>query len=476
MALASTAVDRHPSEHETRTEAVPTRFDRPTMAVGFALFLMTASFTLAKTGRDALYLQDTGIYDLPLAYIGMAVLSLPVAAVTLALMRWLGTRRARILLPLAVASGLLAYARVARPGGGALMTATFMAVPLAYGVLFSLVWLLGADLRGRQTASTRLAFYARVSAAALAGSLAAALVARFLASSVDPAAFLASAAATLVAAALAVAAAQTFCPRMPAPSGSPRPLVREIAKALARQPYFRWLLAAGVLAALTGILVEFQFYLAAASAGHSARENAAFFANLYLGLAVLAIGVQVLITPALQQRIGVGRTLMVLPVAIATLTPATILNPSLLFRSGLRLTEGGLKSSIHRVSWEQAFLPLPSGQRGTAKLLVEGAAQRIAEGAAALILYLWAAGKAGAGTLSAPWLSYLLLAVSVTWVGLTMAMVTRRAHPAGQIEDEPEPLEILGGPDCCPIVTTVGARVQTEGPSMASHATAEIAN
>jgi hypothetical protein len=34
------------------------------MAVGLALFLMTGSFTLAKTGRDALYLQDTGIYHI----------------------------------------------------------------------------------------------------------------------------------------------------------------------------------------------------------------------------------------------------------------------------------------------------------------------------------------------------------------------------------------------------------------------------
>lgn len=196
------------------------------------------------------------------------------------------------------------------------MTATFMAVPLAYGVLFSLVWLLGADLKGRQAAPMRLAFYTRVSAAALAGGLAAALLARTLARSVDPTLFLTIAAGTMVAATLAVAAAQTFCPRMPVPIGPPPPLVRETARALARQPYFRRLLAAGVLAALTGILVEFQFYLAAASAGHSARDNAVLFANLYLGLAVVAIGVQVLITPALQQRMGVGRTLLVLPVAI----------------------------------------------------------------------------------------------------------------------------------------------------------------
>jgi hypothetical protein len=53
MALALTTVNRHPSAHETRTEPVSTRFDRPTMAVSFALFLMTGSFTLAKTELGA---------------------------------------------------------------------------------------------------------------------------------------------------------------------------------------------------------------------------------------------------------------------------------------------------------------------------------------------------------------------------------------------------------------------------------------
>lgn len=35
--------------------------------VAAALFLTTASFTLARTARDALYFQAGGIYDLPLA-------------------------------------------------------------------------------------------------------------------------------------------------------------------------------------------------------------------------------------------------------------------------------------------------------------------------------------------------------------------------------------------------------------------------
>ena len=44
---------------------------------------MTFSFICVKTGRDALYFRLDGIYDLPKAYLGIALLSLPVAAAML---------------------------------------------------------------------------------------------------------------------------------------------------------------------------------------------------------------------------------------------------------------------------------------------------------------------------------------------------------------------------------------------------------
>jgi len=102
---------------------------------------------------------------------------------------------------------------------------------------------------------------------------------------------------------------------------------------LSRQPYFRRLLAAGIFAAFTGILVEFQFYLAAASAGHTASESIAFFADLYLAVSALALVVQLGLLARLQRRIGLGRSLLVLPATLALLTPAAILSASLVLRS-----------------------------------------------------------------------------------------------------------------------------------------------
>ena len=40
--------------------------------VAVAIFAMTAAFFLTKTGRDALFFQKRGLFDLPIAYMGMA--------------------------------------------------------------------------------------------------------------------------------------------------------------------------------------------------------------------------------------------------------------------------------------------------------------------------------------------------------------------------------------------------------------------
>lgn len=49
----------------TRSETERSDLSRRTVLVAAALFLTTASFTLARTARDAIYFQGGGIFDLP---------------------------------------------------------------------------------------------------------------------------------------------------------------------------------------------------------------------------------------------------------------------------------------------------------------------------------------------------------------------------------------------------------------------------
>ena len=117
-----------------------------TAFVTAAVLLLSAALVFAKTGRDALFVQGRGLFDVPKAYIGIALLAGPLAGFVLALLRILGPRTVRIILPAMTAFALVWFATVVRPGGGLLMTAFFMFVPLVWGVVFSVSWLLAADL------------------------------------------------------------------------------------------------------------------------------------------------------------------------------------------------------------------------------------------------------------------------------------------------------------------------------------------
>lgn len=117
-----------------------------------------------------------------------------------------------------------------------------------------------------------------------------------------------------------------------------------------RQRYVRLLLAIAALAAICGVLIEFQFYRAASSYAGGAADRTALFANFYIGLSLTALAIQWFVAPRLQAAIGLTSSLLVLPGAIVGLLPAVLGLASGTMHAVLRLTEGGLKSSVPLLS------------------------------------------------------------------------------------------------------------------------------
>ena len=210
-------------------------------------------------------------------------------------------------------------------------------------------------------------------------------------------------------------------------------------RAVLKQRYSLLLLAVAVIAALAGVLIEFQFYLTAAMSGNSGRQNASFFANVYLVLNGMALAVQLYLMPRLQSAIGVSGSLLVLPGVLLGGAAAVLATASSATRSALRVAEGGLKSSIYRANWEQAYLPLSRAQRTVAKLLVDGAGTRLGEGFAATLLYLWLH-RMMAGSMSEArrnaFVTALLLGALVVWIALTRVLGGNIAAAAAAPREE----------------------------------------
>jgi len=400
--------------------------------ISIVLFFMMAAFILAKTGRDAMFFQKDGLLDLPRASIAIAVLALPMALATLALMQIAGPRPARIVSPLLMAGFLATYAFLARPGCGGFMTVAYIVIPLAFGVLFSQAWLLGADLFEGAPREEVAQGYSWIGAASILGGVAGSAIAKVAAPHYDPHVLVWFSAALLAATSAFIARAQARHPLRYLKPGEvvAAPRFEDFRRVLQNR-YSFLLLAVAMSASLAGTLIEFQFYITASAARQSGRQNADFFASLYLLLNAIAFFGQIYIMPRVQRAIGVMGSLFILPAALLGLAGALFVNASILLRSTLRVTEGGLKSSIHRSNWEQAYLALGRAERSAAKLIVDGMGARLAEGAAAVILFLWIRSAMPDGRMPEPgiqWITWVLVVAALTWITLTI-LLRRSAGP-----------------------------------------------
>jgi len=394
--------------------------------------MVTAAFILTKTARDALYFQKDGLFQLPLAYIGIALMSLPMAAFILWLMRLLGPRDARVAVPAGLSIALAGFSFFAQPGGGTIMTAFFMFVPLAFGVLFSLTWLLAADVLHGVRSEALGKSYAVMGASSIIGGIGGGIIAKALAMWLDAASLLWVSSALLMFSALYIAVLhERFESPLTNEEDDPSDSRdRPSAFSVFRQPYSLALLAMGVTGAVVGVIIEFQFYYSAAASKVEGAESTNLFANLYIFLNLAALTVQLGLMPRLQRRIGVYGSLYVLPLALVGGVVSVIALASPLSRSLLRIAEGGLKASVHRANWEQAFVPLSRTDRPIAKLLVDGIGARLGEGAAAVVLYFWLTGFVDPNNLAAAstaWLMLVLLAGILVWIALTRLLATNAA-------------------------------------------------
>jgi len=312
-----------------------------TCFVAGSVFLLAMGFFLVKIARDALFVQGRGLFDLPRAYLGIAVLAGPTAGVVLALMRNLGPRLTRLVLAALVSSALIVFSFFIRPGGGLLMTDFFVFVPLVWGVLYSMSWLLAGELLDGVSPRQVAESYGLIGGAAILGGLLGGLVAKVLANNLRPNQVLWLAAGTVAASGVILGWAQRrWRPQMAQPAAAARQTMARGMAAVVASPFGRLLLAAGMAAGLVGVLLEFQFYLVAAAGADVGRNSTDFFANIYIVLNGAALVLQLLVLPRLHRWIGVGGSLLVLPVVLSGGVGALVAGVTVLGISSLRIAEG----------------------------------------------------------------------------------------------------------------------------------------
>ena len=430
----------------------------PALIIG----LMTAAFIIAKTGRDALFFQGGGIFQLPVATLAIVGASVPLAMIFVKAMKTWGARPARIAILVFAAAVLAASAPFLKPGDSTLLFNIFIFIPASFGIMFASLWLLASDIFENTPKAEAARTFSRIGASSLAGGMAGGFVAKGLVPYLDPQWLILIGALLILVVAALVAAAHRKFPTNIAPKKAADNAGGGYLKPLAN-PYAITLVFIAMTGALAGLLIDVQFYIMATSANLGSKGNAGFFANFYIMLNFFSLLFQLFVTPRIQQKFGIHSGLMILPFALVGGAGFAGAAATAFSLSALRVTEGGLRSSIHRSLWEQAFIPIVSTDRSVVKVAVDGIAARIAEGIGAAGIYFWvlqvAPGGVQTGPLDTRWMIWLTFATVVTWLVITQMLRIQvkkeelrvPARPAATPEMVCERF-----PDQCPCTTELG--------------------
>ncbi|MCI0442523.1 hypothetical protein L0152_04805 [bacterium] len=424
----------------------------PILAIGLGMM----SLILIKSGRDAVFFQQNGLKQLPLAYIWIAAASIPAATVHLTAMdRW-GARRSRTGLFFLSSFLFLLFSPFANEENRLLLVILYVLVPTIFAALLAGAWLLGGDLLEHAPENTRRWSYAGMGAAAMVGGIAGGLLARILSIFLSPQFLIAGGAAVLGFVGFLVRKAHRENPIefTPAPrlawKDSPRRMLNIMIREsdIVRKPYVLLLTGISAFGALVAMFIEFQFYAATMISGNN---NAVFYASFYTIVSAASLLLQLRLAPWLQSRFGVFRSLTVLPITLLAIAVASPFLGLLQNRSVLRATEGGLRSSVYRSLWEQVFLPIERERREAVKAIVDGLFVRLADGVGAIILYFWISSVSyKAMQFNLNWMYWGTFGAVVIWLSFSVFLVR-----IGGPELAPSEIEIRP-PECCPVASTIG--------------------
>ena len=435
-----------------------------TLLLALALGVTTLAFIVAKTGRDALFFQGSGgLLQLPLIYINIGAASLPLAIVFVKAMKVWGARPARLGVFALAASVMVLASPFLQPGDSKLLLGIFVLIPAIFALMFASLWLLASDIFDKTEKRQAARAFSKIGAATLAGGMSGGLISKALAPHFDPQWMIFLAGIVIFGAIGLIRHIHgAFPTNISAQRDNPKTKFGFLAPF--SNKYAVTLLLISMTGALAGLLIDFQFYAAAASASMGSKGNANFFANFYILLNFSSLLLQLFATPKIQDKVGLRGGLMVLPFALVGGASFATAAATAFSRSVLRVTEGGLRSSVHRSIWEQAFIPVDSTERSSVKIAVDGIAARIAEAIGAVAILVWLKQVVPDGVINMPldtrWISWLLLVTVAVWLFVTRKLRVQVKSEAASIKAmSSDDVDCERFPDQCPCTTELGKGV-----------------
>jgi AAA family ATP:ADP antiporter len=409
------------------------------LGFAFLLLLIIAGHTVLEAARDALLLAGPGPRVLGFVYMAIATLAWPAAVLVARATDRFGARRSLGgTLAAAACLPVLLFTVPARP-------ATAIAVYVVSGLVGSIVvpqfWTLAGKVL---TAAQGRRLFGLIAAAGVLGGVFGSGTATLVLLALPVRALLLVSAGVffLAAAALLRVGGDERMASSPRASGT----VTDSALALRGEPLLLRIALSVVVSTASLLLLDYCFKSTVARS-LPGPQIGPFVARFYLAINGLSLVVQILLGSAVVRRLGIAAAVLVTPLLLlAGATTALVAGGALGAVLVMKTIDGSLRFSIHRITAELIYLPVPAQARQRVKPMIDGALARASQTVTGAFLLA----VQGTALLAPRPLAALVTASTCAWLAVAFAMrkpylaMLRAAIAGGTLhaEDSPVPLDL----------------------------------
>ena len=377
---------------------------------------LVAAHTMLETARDALFLGRLAPSRLTFVYAALAGLALIAASGNSAFVHRFGRRNALIFTLLGAAYGTVILFLL--PMSPAVVFALYLWSALIGSLLVTQFWLLSGALF---TVAQGKRLFGLLAAGgvigAVAGATASAAALRFV--GVEHLLWVAGA-VFLVTALVVTTIGVDNLPRR-TPKRSQRLSVSQLlagGQVFSRNPYLTRL-AVIVSVSTAAVLCTDYLFKSFAARSMTAEELGPFFAGYYAILNSVALVIQLFVAGPLVRRTGILTAFCLLPtLLLAGSMVLAVFSASITVVLLLKGADGSLRHSLHRISTELLWMPLPEDVKARSKAYVDTVVVRSAQAVTAGGLLLLATFGLDRPQL----LAAIVAALTLVWLGLAAAL------------------------------------------------------
>ena len=400
--------------------------DAAISAAAFTACGMIAHQVGGKAARDAIFLSNFEVTDLPKMLIAAAIISVAIVLGTAKAMSRFGPGR---LVPAAFAVSALVQV-----GEWALIpiapriaaVALYLHIAVFGSVLISGFWSMVNERFDPRTAKKRLG---KVAGAGTLGGLIGGVLAERTAAWAGASTMLLLLAALHLFCAWRVLALRTpkaatktdeaIAKQKTAPSESqPK---RSGLQVLAMEPYLRALGGLVLLGTVAAALIDYVFKAQAAAVYTDGDALMRFFAWFYTGASLLTFGAQMLLSKRVLERLGIARSVGLLPWVVVAGGTAVAAAPGLVSATLAYGLESITRSSLYRMAYELLFTPVKPEDKRATKTIIDVGFDRLGDalGGGIVQVAIW---------VLAPAIATRSLVVAAAGLGIAGVFLCARLH------------------------------------------------